>query len=499
MAGKPNIIFVMPDQLRADFLSCYDASFIDTPNIDALADHGVIYGNAYSAHPVCVPARVSLMTGMNAIKTGVLDNGAFLRPDYRDCGLATWPEILSENGYYTVGIGKMHFFPWEIALGFQHRIIAEDKVWIHIRDDYDAFLRAHGYEKNMGHERADYQENYGAFLTDLPWEYSVDHFVGQEATRWIEGYQGDEPFAMMVGFPGPHPPYDPAPEFAREFDDADIPAPVPEVAEDMHVFRGKRPKSKKRLWWRSQKEGDPDQETYMLHRRYYAALVKQIDYEMGCILDALRERGMLDNTIILFSSDHGDYLGDHDLSGKNSFFEAATHVPLLVRLPKAEGTTVCHDLVTLTDITATMLHFSGCVVPQQMEGDSIPLPALGIDVERPRDRVVGALTRSWMYLDGEWKLCKYASGGALLYNLRQDPTEQHNLARDGRYQEVFHDLDDRLTSEIMASIAMAHYEKRVYARVPYPSTSTEVGERGWRRRYPQRVGDVLAKLRSERG
>jgi len=86
MAEKPNIIFVMPDQLRADFLGCYDASFIDTPNIDALADHGVIYGNAYSAHPVCVPARVSLMTGMNAIKTGVLDNGAFLRPDYRDCG-----------------------------------------------------------------------------------------------------------------------------------------------------------------------------------------------------------------------------------------------------------------------------------------------------------------------------------------------------------------------------------------------------------------------------
>jgi len=170
MAEKPNIIFVMPDQLRADFLGCYDASFIDTPNIDALADHGVIYGNAYSAHPVCVPARVSLMTGMNA------------------SGLATWPEILSENGYYTVGIGKMHFYPWEINLGFQHRVIAEDKVWIHIRDDYDVFLRAHGYEKNMGHERVDYQENYGAFLTDLPWEYSVDHFVGQEATRWIENY-----------------------------------------------------------------------------------------------------------------------------------------------------------------------------------------------------------------------------------------------------------------------------------------------------------------------
>ena len=91
MSQKPNIIFIMPDQLRADFLSCYGADFIDTPHIDALGAQGVRYSRAYSEHPVCVPARVALMTGMNGLKTGVLDNGQFLRPDYRACGLATWP------------------------------------------------------------------------------------------------------------------------------------------------------------------------------------------------------------------------------------------------------------------------------------------------------------------------------------------------------------------------------------------------------------------------
>jgi len=113
VSQKPNLIFMMPDQLRTDFLSCCGASFIETPNIDALGQHGVMYSRAYSAHPVCVPARVSLITGMNAIKAGVLDNGQFLRPDYRECGIRTWPEILNENGYYTVATGKMHFYPWE--------------------------------------------------------------------------------------------------------------------------------------------------------------------------------------------------------------------------------------------------------------------------------------------------------------------------------------------------------------------------------------------------
>lgn len=132
MKQKPNIIFMMPDQLRADFLSCYGAEFVDTPNIDSLQARGTRYAKCYSPHPVCVPARASLMSGMDAIKTGVLGNGYFLRPDLAEMGVKTWPQILSENGYYTAAIGKMHFYPWDLRLGFQYRVIAEDKRWIHI-------------------------------------------------------------------------------------------------------------------------------------------------------------------------------------------------------------------------------------------------------------------------------------------------------------------------------------------------------------------------------
>ena len=118
MSEHPNIIFIMPDQLRHDFLSCYGATFVETPNIDALCNQGICYRHAYSEHPVCVPARASLLTGMNAIKTGVLDNGQYLRPDYRACGLQTWPELLNNEGYHTVATGKMHFYPWEKRFGF---------------------------------------------------------------------------------------------------------------------------------------------------------------------------------------------------------------------------------------------------------------------------------------------------------------------------------------------------------------------------------------------
>jgi arylsulfatase A-like enzyme len=126
MASRPNLLFIMPDQLRHDFLSCYGADFIDTPHIDSLAQHGVRYQNAYSPAPICVPARSMLMTGRNPIKTGVLSNNYFLRPDEGACGIRSWPELLVEAGYATAAIGKMHFYPWDLDMGFEHRVVCED-------------------------------------------------------------------------------------------------------------------------------------------------------------------------------------------------------------------------------------------------------------------------------------------------------------------------------------------------------------------------------------
>jgi arylsulfatase len=150
--SKPNILFLMPDQLRPDFLSCYGATFIHTPHIDSIAAEGICYDKCYSTSPVCVAARHNLLTGLNSIRTGVLGNGQFLRPNYASCGISTWPELIGQAGYRSAASGKMHFYPWDAKMGLDDRVVCEDKRWLHIQDDYAQFLNERGLRKLHGNE-----------------------------------------------------------------------------------------------------------------------------------------------------------------------------------------------------------------------------------------------------------------------------------------------------------------------------------------------------------
>lgn len=492
MTDRPNIIFMLPDQLRADFLSANGASFIETTHIDSLADRGVRYSRCYSPHPLCVPARTALLTGMDGIKNGVLDNGHALRPDHQDCGIDTWPEILSRHDYTTVAVGKMHFYPWEARWGFQHRIIAEDKIWIYIEDDYHHFLQAHGYHKTLGYEKEAYHENFGAYLSDIPWECSVDHFVGQEAARWIREYDEDEPFAMMIGFPGPHHPYDPTPEYASRFSPDEMPAPIPEVEADTalmsRAFGRSLKKPSSNAWYAFENDGVPTEEDYRLHRAYYAALIKQIDEEVGSVLAALEDKGILDNTVVIFSSDHGDYLGDHGMAKKGSFYEGAARVPMLVRAPWLAGSTDYDGLVSLTDVTATILDLAGIERPSYMV-DTMTLPALDLTEGPHRERVGGMLRQGWMLVRDRWKFVKYGGGGEMLFDMENDPQEQHNLAREKDYAGVRRDLDAELMGMVMNSITTGFADRELYKRSL--SGSRSFGRPGWPRPYPTDIEDVM--------
>ena len=149
---KPNIVFLFPDQFRSDFSGCYGADWLETPNIDRIAVDGVRYTNAFSASPICVPVRTALLTGMNALKNGVSDNLHNLRGDWRDAGVKIWTDILSESGYYTAGVGKMHFYPWDEKRGFEYRVTCEDKRWTMVGDDYHGYLKQLGLKKLRGDE-----------------------------------------------------------------------------------------------------------------------------------------------------------------------------------------------------------------------------------------------------------------------------------------------------------------------------------------------------------
>ena len=477
MANRPNLLFIIADQLRADFLGCYGADFVKTPHIDALASQGVRYERAYSTSPICVPARASLLTGMNSIRNGVLDNSVWLRPDLAAAGVRTWPEVLNDVGYYTAGIGKMHFYPWDTHHGLQYRVIAEDKRWIHIRDDYYHFLRAHGERKYHGNEHEGYLENKGAIVNRLPWALSVDHFVGEEAVKFLETYGGDGPFAAMVSFPGPHCPYDPNQEFLDEVDPQAMPAPIPAAAGDADQLLRNNVKGNLAPW-NGVDYGDFTDAHKQKIRTHYAASTNQIDVEIGRIMAALEAQGLLENTIVIFTSDHGDYLGDHGFIGKGVYYEAAIRIPLIVRIPGAAAG-VYDGLVELTDITATLLAFAGAKPPQPM--DSRPLPGLGLATE-PRQMLFGFVSNGWMAYDGRWKLCKYATGEQHLFDLTNDPTEQVNRIDDPAALSELRRLDDALTREVMRSAALSYNAQKV--DTTGMSQEETFGKEGWQRTYP---------------
>lgn len=480
---QPNLIFMMPDQLRPDFLGCYGADFLQTPNIDRLASLGVRYTRAYSCHPICVPARAALLTGMNAMRNGVMDNGQWLRPDLAQTGVRTWPEMLNDQGYYTARIGKMHFYPWYIPHGFQYRSGAEDKRWIKVRDEYYHHLRAHGERKYHGNEHEGYHENRGAILNRLPWELSTDHFVGQEACRFIRTYGKDGPFAMMVGFPGPHCPYDPDEAWLARIDPEAMPPAIPENPENAPLLRQNSIEGNKGAWNGVDYTEFTDAHKQKI-RAHYAASVEQIDYEVGEILAALEEQGLLENTVIIFTSDHGDYLGDHNLIGKGSFYESSIHVPMIVHVPWADGPTVNEQLVQLTDVMATLLAYGGAELPGYL--DAQPLPGLGLAGESNRSHLYGIVTNGWMVCDGRWKLSKYATGEQHLFDLENDPHEQQNRLDDPAAAAVRLALDTLLTQEIMRSASQAFDDRRVYTGNSMWNDD-QFGKEAWARTYPQAI------------
>ncbi|MXU65073.1 sulfatase family protein [Oceanomicrobium pacificus] len=471
MSRQPDILFLLPDQLRPDFLGCYGAGFLKTPHIDALAEAGLRYETCISPSPICVPARASMLTGQSAMGCGVMDNLHWPRPDRPAMGLRTWPDHLASAGYATAAIGKMHFYPWDISEGFDTRVIAEDKRHIHIRDDYDAALRAAGLRKVHAREQEGYVDGKGASISDLPEPYQVDRWVAGQAAEAIRAADPDRPLAMMVGFPGPHCPYDPPREALDSIDPASLPAPLPRTAESA-THHAAFVASYKRGWADIDYSDLTDAHVRGI-RHHYAALVERLDQDVGTIIAALRESGRLDNTIVIFASDHGDYLGDFGLVGKTYFHEPAIRVPLIVADFRAPAPGVEARAVSLLDLYPSFLDWAGVEVPCHARGRRLG------DIDR--DRIItGATVHGMMARGLGWKLVRYRNGTVALFDLTRDPQEQQN--RIGDQPEIQAVLDHALTLAVLDGFAAAHADKKVAEAQAGPDH--DFYGRGWQRPYP---------------
>jgi arylsulfatase A-like enzyme len=439
MTSQPDIIFIMTDQQRYDTIRALGASHMDTPNIDRLVETGVSFTQCHVTAPSCVPCRASIFTGYYPHTTGVLANG---QPWSR-----TWVSSLADAGYYCVNVGKMHTIPYDAKAGFHERFVVENKDrylegrWFF--DEWDKALAAHGLKKQQREQyrqRPDYKDRLGSFTWDLPAPLHSDNFVGDTACWWLRTKPVEKPLFMVIGFPGPHPPYDPTPDMAEKYMDREV--PLPDVTED-ELADLPPPWVEKRV---HDVEVDHDSVSWKLSptrdelhrmRAYYYANVEMIDAQVGRIIDALEARGNLDNTIIIFTSDHGDNLGDHGLVQKWAPYEQVTRVPLIVSSPgRFDGGRSVDAMVQLFDIGPTILEWASLSAPEHFEAQSLNPSLLGepfagrdhVFCEQAGDGNMTGATYLTMIRSRTHKLVHF-QGQPLgqLFDLQSDPMERRNL------------------------------------------------------------------------
>jgi arylsulfatase len=434
---------IITDQQRYDSIGALGFPYMTTPNLDRLVAEGTVLANCHITAASCVPCRASLFTGYYPHTTGVLRNGQPWR--------RTWVERLKDAGYHCVNVGKMHTIPYDADAGFHERYVIENKDrylegrWYF--DEWDKALAAHGLKKQqrvLYRQRADYQERLGAFEWELPEHLHADNFVGNMARWWVETYPRTEPLFLQVGFPGPHPPYDPiaryaAPYLARD----DLPLPQPSAEELASL---PPPLQEKR---RHDVEVDHDSVVWSLDptpaqlRRmwaYYCANVTMIDEKIGELLESLRVIGYLDNAVVLFFSDHGDCMGDHGLIQKWAMYEQVTRTPVIAWAPgRIRAGARVDGLCQLFDLAPTALELAGLEVPESFEARSL-LPALTGGVWQPREHVFCEqagdtnLTGTefiTMVRSARHKLVHFKGAAyGQLFDLASDPGETVNLWED---------------------------------------------------------------------
>jgi len=460
VAKQPNIILIETDQQRYDTIAALGFSYMDTPNLDRLVREGVAFTNAFVASASCVPTRASLYQGVYAHTSGIYSNSAWHR---------TWVGNLADVGYYCVNVGKMHTSPPETPAGFHERYVVENKdKQGYYFDRWDMAIRARGHEKpgrRIYRRLPDYRDRLGAFEWSLDDDLHSDFFVGDLATWWIESHPRVEPLFLEIGFPGPHPPYDPIERYTKPYLERDIPVPHPtpeELEGQPAALKGMRDHNvlvdHDSVCWPE----EPSQEELRRLRAYYLANVTMIDEKIGQVLQALEDKGYLEDAVVVFTSDHGDCLGDHGESQKWSMYDIVTRVPLIVWAPGRYAGGQTHDaLVQQMDIATVLLDLAGAErldpweaisLQPMLEGDPDAQGREYVFAEESGDEFRPAADLATMVRSKDWKLVHYVGqSDGELYDLRADPEEIRNLWADPDYADQRQHMLDVLREWLIES------------------------------------------------
>lgn len=429
MKEKPNIVLISVDQMRADLMGCAGHSVIQTPHMDMLARRGIRFEQAYSTTPICIPARATIMTGLEGHSMGITTYVEGFRIPTGN----TLPQLLGDGGYETRVVGKMHVYPERCHYGFDSMLLCEEGRMFgakspHKRgyDDYEQWLAEQGYPgQAFSHGIAN--NEYTVSPWHLPDRFHPTEWIADQSCRTIVRRDWTRPLFLWVSFTAPHPPLTPLMRDLYMYDRDDMPKPAIGDWADRHSRYHERNVAGYGGDVRTGKQTD------MAYRGFYASIT-QVDRAMNRIIGTLREEGMLDNTWILFTSDHGDNLGDHGLWFKANFTRGACNVPLIIVPPSANpmggdwmpGQTNASP-VGLQDLMPTCLDIAGISAPEDLDGRSL-LPLVRQPDRSVREVILGEFglpgERTLMVTDGQWKYIWFEEDGKeLLFDLSADPAE----------------------------------------------------------------------------
>jgi len=437
---RPHIILIMTDQQRSDTIGAWGNDHMITPNMDRLAREGMSFTQAYCPGATCVASRAAIFTGMYPHTTGVYSFDHW--GNHRN-----WVQDLSDNGYFCTNIGKMHFTPRDIAGGFHERVIVENPTNTthdngNADDDWGRFLSLNG--QTRPNHRQDTDPDWMTKYQGVPWhleeKYHSDVFIGDSAVSWIRDHRGDKPVFLEVGLTGPHEPWDPLQRHLDQYEGVSLPKAVtrdgeledkpPQHQAHLEAFADAGGEAKIDL------RGASDDDIDIMRRHYYAKITT-VDEQVGKILDALESKGWLDNSLIIFCSDHGEMLGDHGLAYKWLMYDAITNIPLIVRDGRtAKSPSTNDDLVSLMDLGPTILEAAGIDIPTYLEGRSLQ-PYLNDQNIEPREFVI---------CEDNYQIMMRTDTHKLVYYPGQEDGELYDLAEDG--DELWNKWDDESYDKI---------------------------------------------------
>lgn len=472
--NPPNLIFIFADQHRHDALGCAGHPTVRTPNLDRIAGEGVRFANAWCQSPICQPSRGSLITGRYPHELGILRN---FGPDF-DPQWPTFMKNLQRTGYATAGIGKTHYYQKGLVspeqddgdlrrltshveeFGFDH-VVEEFDRYVHVvdgvRTPYTEYLRERGvFEPYAEQIRRIFRltpQHWDGVTSPLDQEHDLTSFLTREALAWLDRQTSERPFFLQLSYVQPHVPLMADPIWAGYY--AQVPielGPREPVAATNEVW------DRHLRFCRAHSQAERLSDAYVERgARQYYGMVSLIDQCVGDVLALLARRGWLDDTWIIYSSDHGEMLGDHGLMAKFTFYAPSVQVPLLIRPAGGCTGSVCTDLTELVDVSATLLDAAGAEPLAQSRGRSL-VPALrgeGVgrdsllsEIQTHTRRDPPPTYRALRTERHRFTLETVTGTPCELFDLEADPQERTNRVDDPAFATLAARLRDQLQARL---------------------------------------------------